>query len=102
MKSKHLAILIASVGLMACATGPDPILGPVTTVDTTPPGKDTGKDKKAPPSMTAPPDDNPNAGECSGEATQTACFECCGTNHVDGEEIFYFALLDCLCEASSC
>src|SRR5687768_10162529 len=96
MKSALHTILVLAAA--ACATRSDPIPGPVTTIDTTPPGKETESEQNAPPPAPAPlPPDDPTKGECKGETTQTACFQCCDDKHPDGAGAFYVALFDCIC-----
>jgi hypothetical protein len=101
MKSTALAILFSSLVFVACATTVDPIPGPATTIDTTPPGRETAEEKKAPPPAPLP-DKDPNAGECKGETTQTACFQCCDDKHEEGAGVFYLALFGCICEDDKC
>ena len=53
-----------------------------------------------PPKKDAAPPADP--GECSSEATQTACVTCCSNKHMDGSGVYFVALIDCMCMADNC
>lgn len=41
-------------------------------------------------------------GECSGEATSTACVSCCSKAHQDGAGTYLVATIDCMCLPANC
>lgn len=43
-----------------------------------------------------------STGECSGEATQTACVSCCSKAHQDGASAYLVATIDCMCLPANC
>lgn len=43
-----------------------------------------------------------STGECSGEATQTACVSCCSKAHQDGAGAYLVATIDCMCQPTNC
>ncbi len=62
---------------------------------------DGSKPTTDPPTKDAAADDA-STGECSGEATQTACVSCCSKAHQDGAGAYLVATIDCMCMTANC
>jgi len=102
------ALLLAATALAACSASKgtnltDPAAGAAdggvasdaasasdsSTTTTNPPAKDASVADAA-------------TGQCSGEATQTACVQCCSTAHQDGAGAYLVATIDCMCLPANC
>jgi hypothetical protein len=64
-------------------------------------GQDASTTTTPPPKKDASVVDPP-AGECAGEATQSACVSCCSKAHQDGAGAYLVATIDCMCLPANC
>ena len=87
--SKGSAIADAADGGPDGATTDGSIKADASTTTTEPPTKDASAAETS-------------TGECSGEATQSACISCCSKAHQDGAGAYRVATIDCMCLAAKC